>query len=163
MHETVLYGSNGACTIDNVEQGDHGKYYILTPVHKARTKFMVPVENETLVSRMRPLPSAEAVRDSIDQALSSELVWIDDNGKRKEHAKQILENGSEFELLVLVRSFHAHKQKVIERGKKTTSSDSSILRSAQEHIRDEFSIVLNIEPDEVDRFIDARAQAVALA
>lgn len=158
-NDIVLYGSNGCCRISEIETRESGSYYILTPVHKDRTKFMVPTDNENLVSRIRPVPSKKAVHDCIRRAAAAEPSWIDDNAARKEAAKDVLANGDEFDLLMLARSFHQHKQHVMQIGKKTTSSDSSILRSAQDHIRDEFSVVFGIEPEEVDAFIGGEASS----
>lgn len=154
--DIVLYGSNGACLIKSIEERSRGFYYILAPVHKDRTTLMVPVDNETLVSRMRPIPSAEEVEESIREALETEPSWIPDNATRKNHAKKVLADGNEFDLLMLFRSFRQHKEFVIENGKKATSSDTAILRSAQDRIRDEFSLVFDIEPDEVAAFIASR-------
>lgn len=161
VEDIVLYGSNGACKIKEIEHRDQGSYYVLAPVHKDRTKFMVPVDNERLVSRMRPVPTRKTVQESIRKASSTEPFWIDDNSERKEHAKAILDHGTEFDMLMLARSFHVHKEHVAEIGKKSTSSDSNILRSVQEHIRDEFSVVFGIDPDDVDDFIQSQAHGRA--
>ena len=156
--DIVLYGLNGACRIKAIEERGQGAYYILSPVHKDRTTLMVPVDNEMLVSRMRPIPPAEEVEQSIREALATQPTWIDDNVARKDHAKDVLANGNEYDLLMLCRSFYQHKEYVLERGKKSTSSDANILRSVQDRIRDEFSLVFGIEPDKVDEFIGARAK-----
>ncbi len=114
---------------------------------------MVPVDNENLVSRMRPIPPMEEVEESIRKALGTKPTWIEDNAARKEHAKDVLANGNEYDLLMLCRSFYKHKEYVLDHGKKATSSDISILRSVQDRIRDEFSLVFDIDPSEVDEFI----------
>ncbi len=157
LNDIVLYGSNGVCKVDAIEERDMGTYYILRPVHKSHTKLMVPTNNERLLNRIRAIPSAADAKQSIKAALSAEPCWISDANARKERAKEILESGTEYELLMLARSFYLHKQKVLEAGKKATSSDNGILRSAQERVRDEFSVVLGIEPEEVDEFIFAEA------
>lgn len=151
--DIVLYGLNGACRIQSIEQRERGTYYILVPVHKSRTTLMVPADNETLVSRMRPIPPVEEVEESIRKALATQPTWINDNAERKEFAKDVLANGNEYDLLMLCRSFYQHKEYVLDHGKKSTSSDISILRSVQDRIRDEFSLVFDIDPSEVDDFI----------
>ncbi len=153
--DIVLYGLNGACRVKAIEEREQGVYYILTPVHKDRTTLMVPVDNEMLVSRMRPIPPADQVEASIREALATQPTWIDDNSARKEHAKDVLANGDEFDLLMLCRSFYKHREYVLEQGKKSTSSDAGILRSVQDRIRDEFSLVFGIEPEKVDEFISS--------
>lgn len=159
--DIVLYGANGACRINEIEQREQGSYYILTPVHKDRTKLMVPVDNDRLVSRMRPVPSPKTVKESILKASQTDPAWIDDTNERKDFARQIIESGTEYELLMLARSFHTHKEHVAEIGKKSTSSDSNILRSVQDRIRDEFSVVFGIDPEEVDAFIQSQAKGRA--
>lgn len=159
-NDIVLYGLNGACKISEIEQREQGDYYILTPVHKDRTKLLVPVDNEALVARMRHVPSPHVVRECIRKAAKAEPKWIDDNSARREHAKDIIARGNEYELLMLARVFHLHKVHVAETGKKSTTSDSNILRSAQDRIRDEFSVVFDIEPEEVDEFIGKQTDAV---
>jgi CarD family transcriptional regulator len=156
--DIVLYGLNGACRIKAIESREQGAYYILTPVHKDRTTLMVPAGNEALVARMRPVPPAEEVEASICKALQTTPTWIDDNAERKEHAKNVLANGNEFDLLMLSRSFHQHKEYVLARGKKAATSDTTILRSVQDRIRDEFSLVFDINPEDVDAFIAKHAQ-----
>lgn len=155
--DVILYGLNGVCRVKAIEEREQGSYYILSPVHKSRTTLMVPANNETLVSRMRPMPPAYEVEASIREALETEPVWIDDNVTRKEHAKDVLANGNEFDLLMLCRAFYQHKEFVLERGKKATSSDTNILRTVQDRIRDEFSVVFGIDPEEVDEFIGSHS------
>ncbi|MCC6109286.1 MAG: CarD family transcriptional regulator [Denitrobacterium sp.] len=154
--DVILYGSNGVCHIDDIEERETGAYYTLSSVHKRHTKFMVPVDNEHLVSRMRPLPEKQTVLDAIDAVKDADVSWIKDNDARRTRAREIIDMGSMLDLLVLEKTFALHKQKVTEIGKRSTSSDSSILRNAQEHIRDVFSVVLGIEPDEVDAFIASK-------
>jgi CarD family transcriptional regulator len=156
MDDIVLYGINGVCRVSTIEKREQGSYYILTPVHKDRTKLFVPTNNELLVDRMRPMPTKQHVTACIHKALETEPKWISDTSTRKAHAKEVLTSGDEYDVLMLARSFHQHRTRVIDTGKKTTSSDNSILRSAMNHIRDEFSIALDIEPDEVDSFIGSQ-------
>ena len=153
LGDIVLYGLNGVCRIKEIQEREQGPYYILSPVHKPRTTLMVPMNNETLVGRMRYVPAAEEVEKSIEKAMADKPEWINDAPTRKEHAKDVLTNGSAYDLLMLCRSFYQHKEYVLSCGKKSTSSDASILRSVQERIRDEFSIVFGIEPSEVDDFL----------
>ena len=154
VDDIVMYGVNGCCRVDAIEKRDAGDYYILKPVHNDRTKFLVPLENDELVSRMRRVPSKRTLRSYIKRAADEPTSWIDDNSERREAAKRVIADGTELEMLVLVRSFYKHKQAVLAAGKKATSSDNSILKTAQEHIRDEFSVVLDIDPEDVDAYIE---------
>lgn len=153
VDDIVMYGSNGCCVISAIEERGSDQYYILRPVHNDRTKLMVPLNNNDLVGRIRPVPSKRTLKGYIKRAAETPPSWIDDSSERKEAAKHILSFGTEVEMLVLVRDFYDHKKAVLAAGKKATSSDNAILKSAQEYIRNEFSVVFGIEPEEVDDFI----------
>ena len=160
VDDIVMYGSNGCCRIDAIEDRDSGRYYILRPVNKDHTKLMVPLDNSDLVGRMRPVPSKRTLKTYIKRAAETPTSWIEDSSERKEAAKQVISSGTEVEMLVLVRSFYKHKEAVLASGKKATSSDNTILKTAQQHIRDEFSVVLGIDPDDVDDYIHDTVIAV---
>ena len=153
VDDIVMYGINGCCRVSAIEKRGSEKYYILRPVHNDRTKLMVPFDNEELVSRMRHVPSKRTLKNYIKRAAEQPNTWIDDNSERKEAAKKVLSSGTEVEMLVLLRSFYLHKEAVLAAGKKATSSDNSILKTAHEHIRDEFSVVLGIDAEDIDDYI----------
>lgn len=157
VDDMVMYGANGCCQVIAIETRSEGNYYILRPVRKDNTKLMVPLNNEELVGRMRPVPSKRTLKTYIKRAAETPVSWIDDSSQRKEAAKHTLSHGTELDVLVLVRDFSQHKEDVLAAGKKATSSDNSILKAAQEHIRDEFSVVFGIDPEEVDTFIQKTA------
>ena len=154
QNDIVLYGSNGVCRIAAIEYREDGAYYILVPVHQDRTKLMVPIDNEALVARMRSVPSREDATHYIHEAAHQQIDWIPDTAERKERAHEILHEGNEIDLLLLIRMLYQHKKKLSASGKKTSSSDNSILRSAEKRMRDEFSVVFDIAPEEVDEFIE---------
>ena len=154
--DTVLYGAHGCCCVDDIEQRDTGTYYVLRPVRKANTKFLVPADNEELLAKIRPLPTPHALEQTIDAAAAAEVGWIEDVSVRRDTARQVLNEGSEYEVLLLMREFSEHKRAAKAQGKRPLTSDASILRAAKDHVRDEFSLVFGIEPEEVDRIIVER-------
>ena len=57
----VSYRSEGVCVINEIKQQKFGaldtasEYYVLSPIVDNNSKLYVPVNNEALVSKMRPL------------------------------------------------------------------------------------------------------------
>ena len=160
IDDVVIYSTNGCCRIDSIEERDSSSYYLLRPVHKDRTKLMVPLDNPQLVARMRPVPSKDELLECLRNAEKAEIEWVDDIARRKEAAHDIMAGGDEYELLVLARTFAQHAQEVTAQGKHPTSSDASILRAVQDRLRDEFSVVFEIDYDEVDEFIAGEAKSM---
>ena len=86
--DRVLYGSHGACIIAGIESmrfgKTRGKYYVLHPAQQPDSKYYVPVDNVSAVSKLSPLLS----RDELMQLLHSDAVrenkWIADESGRKQ-------------------------------------------------------------------------------
>ena len=76
LNDVVLYGSNGVCKVDAIEEREMGKYYILRPVHKSHTKLMVPANNERLLNRIRAIPSVADAKESIEAARNALIPII---------------------------------------------------------------------------------------
>ena len=63
VNEKIHYGGSGVCVIQEIATMRFGrtreKYYVLKPVYQNSSVIYVPVENEALVSKMRPVLSRE--------------------------------------------------------------------------------------------------------
>ena len=103
---TVLYGSDGVCTIQNITHkevgGVSGEYYVLEPVYQKKSTVFVPLDNERLIGRMRNILSADELLDLIKTIPEEPLVWIEDEGERKQTYKEIISRGDCTELMQLV-------------------------------------------------------------
>lgn len=154
--DIVLYAAHGCCRVADIEQRDGDTYYVLHPINKINTKFLVPLSNKALVARLRKLPTPQDLNTSIDRAADSDTTWIENVAERRDTARQVLAEGDEYDVLMLLRSFSEQKKVAKTRGKKMLTSDAAILRSAQDYVRDEFSLGLGIEPHEVDSLLDER-------
>ena len=90
--QTVLYGSNGVCTIDEVTEKRIGKskmeYYVLRPVCTNTSTLFVPTSNEKLVSKIRcVLTKDEANR--ILGALPAFDEWNDNKLERSDNFRVV--------------------------------------------------------------------------
>ena len=63
--ETVLYGSEGVCRIAEIQEMKIGRtkaeYYVLKPVYRESATIYVPVDNPTLVARMKHVLSQQEI------------------------------------------------------------------------------------------------------
>ena len=91
--QTVLYGTNGVCRIEKITTRRVGssemEYYVLKPVRSDCSTVFVPTGNETLVSRMRFVKSADEVRAILDDRTFS-IDWIDNKNLRAERFRGII-------------------------------------------------------------------------
>ena len=150
--QTVLYGSNGVCTIDDVTEKRIGKsnlqYYVLRPVCTDTSTLFVPTANEKLVSKIRcVLTKEEASR--ILGALPAFGKWNNNKIERSEAFRAVISGGDRVELIRLIRQIRAHEQEQLGKGKRLHLSDERFLKEAEKMICEEFSLVLNIDRTEV--------------
>lgn len=155
--QTVIYGMEGACTIEDRKIMKVGRtrasYYVLRPVFRATSTVFVPEDNPALLSKMRTVISQEEIHAILQEAPLQELDWIDDPNERKTEYQKILAGGECLWLLRLIHALHEHREHLQRKGKYLRTADDQMLRDAEKLLHDEFAVVLNIEQREVPGYI----------
>ncbi len=157
--DTVVYGLSGVMRIvyvtDEKIGGSLRKYYVLASDGSgisART--FVPVDNEALVSQMRPLLTKEEIYDILHNIERyPEPEWIEDSRARHESFKAIMESGDRGRIIAMIRSIYKTGLRRNEEGKKNYLSDESLMNKAERILYREFSIVLEIPEENVHALI----------
>jgi len=157
--QSVVYGIHGVCNIIAVEVKtvDRKKipYYILEPLEQPGTRYYIPSQNQTALSKMRPLMT----RESLQAMLTTESLgdcWIPDENKRKQYYREIINGVDSPALLRMVHALHRHKREQEAQGRKFHLCDENFLRDAQRVLGVELSIVLDIPKAEVSAYIRAQ-------
>ena len=123
--QTVLYGTEGICTIEAIETlrigGKRSKYYVLRPVYRTRATIYVPTDNELLCSRMRPVLSEPEIESLLQSAAGESISWIDDPNERKQVFAQILSGGDRRRVLHLIRMLYVRRRSRRRRSEEHTS------------------------------------------
>ena len=150
--QTVLYGSNGVCVVDDVTEKRIGKtkmqYYVLKPLCNNTSTLFVPTANQQLVSKMRRILTEDEA-EAILRNLPPCGDWNDNKQERSEQFRAIITEGSCVELIRLIRLVRTHGQEQLAGGKRLHISDERFLKEAEKMICEEFSLVLHISRDEV--------------
>ena len=153
----VLYGMQGICEISEITEkkfkSDVIKYYVLVPVFDKSSKIFVPTENKTLTAKMRRILSKQEILDIIEAMPEDEIIWISDDGERKEKYKEILSGGDRTKIIKLIKTLYLHQKHQKQIGKKLHISDERMLKEAEKLLYDEFAFVLDIDRDSVLPFI----------
>lgn len=162
--ETVIYGTNGVCRIDGVTQmditGEKKDYYVLKPVFNGRSTLFVPIDNEKLVGRMRPLITESGIRALAKAFPSIEPLWIEDEDERKAACAAALADNDRETALALIKAIRVHRDRQFDIGKKLHVGDERFLKDAEKLLREEAAFVLDKDFDRVLNFLDEKAKAV---
>lgn len=155
--DRVVYGSHGVCQILAVEQHmvDRKRinYFALEPLNQTGARFYVPSENPAALAKLRHLISREELELLLASPEIRENCWIADENQRKQRYRELITSCNRKALLQMINSLHYHKLQQLEAGRKFHLCDENFLHDAQKLLNAEFSLVLEIEPTEVEQYI----------
>ncbi len=153
----VVYGKNGVCLVEDIKTmnfaGENGSYYILKPKSSGSSTVYVPVSNEKLVSKMRSVMTKKQIDTMLRSANEDEIIWNDIKTERLEEFNEIITSGNSRRLLLLVMCIYKKKQEKEAENKHISSTDESIMRTAEELIEEEFAFALKCSGDKVVDYI----------
>ena len=160
VNERIHYGGSGVCVIQEIATMRFGrtreKYYVLKPVYQNASVIYVPVENQQLVSKMRPVLSREEVDRLIEGIAEIPTAWEEDPQARKASFDALLRSNECRSLIVIIKTLHAQKQRRQADGKTLHVADETYLREAQRLLYDEFAGALEIQPTQVHAYIQSK-------
>lgn len=157
--EYVSYGINGMCNIEDIRPMQLSQcvekmmYYILRPESNPKSTIFVPVNNQKLVSKMRELMTKDEINAMLVRMKDRTLEWEKDVRFRTESFHEILNNGVNQDLILMIRCLHRKRQELIQLGKKLPARDSNTLKTAERLVEEEFAHVLHIKCEEVSDYI----------
>ena len=157
--EKIVYGAQGVMEIvDIVDQtvGDMTRKYYVMREYASPTSSLtyVPVDNEALVSNLKPLLTKDEIIDAIKQSKSIEIEWIEENRARSESYKRILASANRVSILAMIQLVRSTGVRREEEGKKNYIADENVMKKAEKMINTEFSLVLGIPEEDVAEFIE---------
>ena len=152
--DAIQYSGSGVCIIQEITTMRFGRtreqYYVLKPLHQNTSVIYVPVKNEQLVSKMRPILSSDEVDALVEQIDSAEPIWDDDMNQRKLLFDEMIRSGSCISLIRIIKSLLLQRSRRQADGKTLHVSDENYLREAQRLLYDEIAAVLGKTPKEVE-------------
>lgn len=161
--DTFVYGSNGVCKITDIKSEKFARetktYYILSPFFDSKEAIFVPVDNETLISKMKALLSKGEIMELIKSIPTQQSVWNENTNTRRELFKKIINKANRTELISLMKTLHDKKQAQEAIGKSLSVLDEKYYRKAQNIIHGEIALVLEMQPAEVEPFIEKVIEA----
>ena len=149
--EYVSYGINGMCNIEDIrpmqlsQSVEKMMYYILRPESNPKSTIFVPVNNQKLVSKMREPMTKDEINAMLVRMKDRTLEW--------ESFHEILNNGVNQDLILMIRCLHRKRQELVQLGKKLPARDSNTLKTAERLVEEEFAHVLHIKCEEVSDYI----------
>lgn len=155
--DTVVYGMEGVCRIEEIAEkdfaGERRLYYVLKPVFRNASTVFLPVDNPALTGKMRRTLTAAEIRDLIHCLPERDAVWIDNETARREACQDVLRSGDRLRLAGLIKSLYLHQQELKAQKKDLRACDDRVLKEAETLLYEEFAFVLGLRREQVIPFI----------
>ena len=152
VDDYIMYGMTGVCKVIDITNekfinGEKRDYYVLSPIHHDNTIIKIPLDNNKIP--MRKIISKGDVTSLINDMPNMDTLWIDDEKKRNNQFKMMLKSGKCEDLIKLI----FNKRYAKSTSKKLNKADKEIIKEAERLLHEEFAIILNISPNEVNSYI----------
>lgn len=155
--QTVVYGTQGVCTVKEISMLKLGKtkgeYYALSPIDDPGSTVYVPTANEKLMSKLRPVLTGEEADALITEAVREPLEWIESDAERKSACDNIVKNGDRKQLMRLVGMLYRRRELLKDQKKHFHNVDAQYLKTAERMLHGELAYALGIAVDDVADYI----------
>lgn len=159
ISDIIVYGSIGTCEIIDITENKIGgvkrKYYVLKPEEATKNSIFVPVDNENLVSRMRPKHTKDELLRIIKETKEVSIDWIENTNERGLAFKTIIASGKTEEIIKLVRKIKEHKEELEHQGSHMSKSDERVFKEAISVLCAEFFDIMGINQEDTMELIFA--------
>jgi len=153
----VVYGVHGVCNITGTETRviDRKKveYLVLEPNDQRGAKFYVPAQNQTALSKLRPLMEKAQLEALLDTKSLETVSWIPVENLRKQKYKELITSADLSAIICMIRLLQCHRDEQLAAGRKFHLSDENFLRDARKILASECSVVLGIPKEEIFDYI----------
>ena len=152
LNDYVCYGATGVCQITETKKerisGVTKEYYVLKPVFNENSAVYVPMDNNTLLEKMRPIVSATELKKILANAKNRHDEWIQNDFQRTEYFRETLKSGNRADIIEIIRMLSRRQKELLLRGKHLHVADERTRRDAQTPICSEIAFVKKITPDQ---------------
>lgn len=160
INDIVIYGNAGVCEVAEIKRlafsGSASEYFVLKPVDDKNATVFLPLENEALLKRVKPVMSVAEAYELINAMPSRAENWIENDVERKRRYAEILNGGDRADVVSVMKTLYFLRRKKEAAGKKLRISDEGFLKEAEKQLYGELSYVLNIPSENVPSFICER-------
>lgn len=153
----VVYGAHGVCRVIGKEKQlvnrKRTEYLVLEPMGQSESRFYLPIENETAMSRLSAVLSAQELRALMASEEIRHDCWIQEENLRKQHYRDLINGGDRVSLMQMVSSLYRYKAAQSAAGRKFHQCDENFLRDAEKLLSSEISLVLEMTPEQAKSYL----------
>lgn len=155
--EYVIYGIHGVCRVAGYEKQlvnrKRTEYLVLEPVNNTESKYYLPTANPTAMAKLKPVLSAQELKDLLASDEIRQDGWIRDENQRKQHYRDLISGGDRVTILRTVYALYRYREEQMAVGRKFHLSDDNFLRDAEKLLSSEIALVLELTPEQARDYL----------
>ncbi len=163
VEDVILYRGTGVCEITALTEKRFGdqtqECYALVPLYLNNLTIFVP---HALENRMQPVRNADDILDSLDSMAELETLWIPDVHARRRKYREILLDGTQEEILQILKTLYFAKQRRQFRGQKggLCVSDDHLFHDCKRILAEELSYASGITFEQGEQQLNVALDAI---
>ena len=160
--EFIIYGNCGLCKVEDIGPIDisginnEKDYYTLKPVYEDG-KIFTPIDTDVFMRAISTYEEAQQLIERIPYMEEMDCSEKSINILQSKYKSFIKTHDCE-DLLAVILGIYKKEYNAINKGKKLGQIDEKFMKLAQGLINDEFSIVLGISREEVEKYIKEKVR-----
>ncbi len=152
----VVYAGNEVCRYSGVVEKcfdgvNKQEYCMLVPVYSSNSAYYLPVQK--CDEKIRHILSKSEIESIISTTKGEKIPWNSDKNARKIEFSQIVRSNNFRQIFMMLKTIYDEKKSLEQRGKKLFSADEKAFNEGERLVRQEFSIVLDMNENEVDDYL----------
>ena len=155
--EWVVYGIHGVCRVVGTEKQlvnrKRTQYLVLEPLTQTESRFYLPTENPTAMSKLKPVLTKAQMLDLFASEQVRQDAWIEEENLRKQYYRELIGSGERVMLMKMVHSLYRYKSEQIAAGRKFHQADENFLRDAEKLLSSEVSLVMGLSTEEARNYL----------
>ncbi len=161
--QKIVYGSEGVFEVveyarSPIDKNDTRQFYVLRPVHgPSGNVIYTPVDNDKI--RMRPVMDKEAALVLIKRMPDIPMLTVEREKNRRDVYRATLAQADTDEYVSIIKTVWERKAEFARQKKRISESDNDYEKKAKFCLYGELSVALDIELEEVERFIEQKLGA----
>ena len=143
VNENIAYSSAGVCHIQEITQREIGgvlmDYYVLKPLFDSRSTVYVPLNNDRLLARMRPVLNPDEASALMESLTYLDTCWIENDNLRKEEYRSRITDGLPDDLAAIFKTLILRRKELEANSRKLRSADEGFLKECEKLLSYEVS------------------------
>ncbi len=146
----ISYGVQGVCQVQGITEmnlpgsKEKKQFYVLTPVYDQNGTIYSPVE-EGKVSKRRPILTRQEADELLSAIPSTPIISASDRKEFDIKCKEAVLSGECIQWVVVMKTLISERDQRIAAGKKMTTTNERLLKSAGEKLSGELAISLQLD------------------